>query len=89
MPEKLTAEARRSALAEPAGWSEVNGRDAICKIFGFKNFGQTFGFMPRVCDDDGKDGPSPGVVQHLHYRRTLSSHAPLPLTGEGPCRADN
>ena len=45
---KLTAEARKSALARLSGWSEVPGRDAITKKFVFKDFNQAFSFMTRA-----------------------------------------
>lgn len=48
MAERLTAEARAQALAELAGWSDVDGREAIAKTFQFKTFNQAFGFMTRV-----------------------------------------
>jgi len=48
MTQKLTAEARKAALARLAGWSEVTGRDAIAKKFTFKDFNQAFGFMTRA-----------------------------------------
>ena len=48
MAQKLTAEARKSALAKLSGWSEVAGRDAIARKFTFKNFNQAFGFMTRA-----------------------------------------
>ena len=48
MAEKLTADARKAALARLAGWSEVAGRDAISKTFTFKDFNQAFGFMTRA-----------------------------------------
>jgi 4a-hydroxytetrahydrobiopterin dehydratase len=48
MAEKLTGDARRTALAKLAGWSEVEGRDAIAKTFTFKDFNAAFGFMTRV-----------------------------------------
>ena len=48
MAEKLSADARRAALARLAGWSEVAGRDAISKTFTFKDFNEAFGFMTRV-----------------------------------------
>lgn len=48
MVEKLSAEARREALAALAGWKPVEGRDAIEKSFKFKNFSQAWGFMGRV-----------------------------------------
>ena len=48
MADKLTDEARRAALAKLAGWSEVEGRDAISKTFVFADFNAAFGFMTRV-----------------------------------------
>lgn len=48
MTQKLTAEARKSALARLAGWSEVSGRDAITRKFTFKDFNEAFGFMTRA-----------------------------------------
>jgi len=48
MIEKLSPEARRAALAELPGWTEVQGRDAIQKSFKFKSFSQAWGFMNRV-----------------------------------------
>jgi 4a-hydroxytetrahydrobiopterin dehydratase len=48
MPERLSAEARKSALQGLAGWSDVAGRDAIAKTFTFKDFNEAFGFMSRA-----------------------------------------
>lgn len=48
MEQKLTAEARKSALARLSGWSEVAGRDAITRKFVFKDFNEAFGFMTRA-----------------------------------------
>jgi len=48
MADKLTAEARKTALAKLDGWSEVAGRDAIMKKFVFKDFSEAFGFMTRA-----------------------------------------
>lgn len=48
MAQKLTGDARKSALARLNGWSEVPGRDAITKQFVFKDFSQAFGFMARA-----------------------------------------
>jgi 4a-hydroxytetrahydrobiopterin dehydratase len=48
MTERLTAEARRTALADLPGWSEVAGRDAIARTFIFADFNEAFGFMARV-----------------------------------------
>jgi 4a-hydroxytetrahydrobiopterin dehydratase len=48
MAQKLTADARKAALAKLPGWTEVSGRDAIAKTFVFKDFNQAFGFMTRA-----------------------------------------
>jgi len=48
MAEKLTPEARESALARLPDWKLVEGRDAICRQFTFANFNAAFGFMSRV-----------------------------------------
>jgi 4a-hydroxytetrahydrobiopterin dehydratase len=48
MVERLSAEARRAALAKLEGWSEVSGRDAIRRTFTFRDFNEAFGFMTRA-----------------------------------------
>ena len=48
MVERLSAEARKSALAELSGWSETSGREAIARTFTFKDFNEAFGFMSRA-----------------------------------------
>jgi 4a-hydroxytetrahydrobiopterin dehydratase len=48
MAEKLSGEARKSALARLKGWREVAGRDAIARTFVFKDFNEAFGFMARA-----------------------------------------
>src|SRR5512141_2570426 len=48
MAQKLTSEARKSALGKLSGWSEVTGRDAISRKFVFKDFNEAFGFMARA-----------------------------------------
>lgn len=48
MAERLSTEARRAALAELSGWSEVSGREAITRTFSFKDFNEAFGFMARA-----------------------------------------
>lgn len=50
MTEKLSTEERAEALAplHAAGWQAVEGRDAICKTFEFKNFVAAFGWMTQV-----------------------------------------
>ena len=48
MAELLSAEARKSALAELPGWLETAGREAIGRTFTFKDFNEAFGFMVRA-----------------------------------------
>ena len=48
MAERLSAEARKSALKGLSGWSEVPGREAITRTFIFKDFNEAFGFMTRA-----------------------------------------
>jgi 4a-hydroxytetrahydrobiopterin dehydratase len=48
MATKLSAEARRTALATLAGWQDASNRDAITKTFVFADFSAAFGFMARV-----------------------------------------
>jgi 4a-hydroxytetrahydrobiopterin dehydratase len=48
MAQKLSGEARKSALGKLAGWSEVAGRDAISRKFTFRDFNEAFGFMARA-----------------------------------------
>jgi 4a-hydroxytetrahydrobiopterin dehydratase len=48
MAERLSAEARKSALKELNGWSEKSDREALVKTFTFKDFNEAFGFMSRV-----------------------------------------
>lgn len=48
MSDKLTGEARRLALRDLHGWSEVEDRDAIRKTFHFANFSEAFAFMTRI-----------------------------------------
>ena len=48
MVDKLSAQARRDALAELTDWGQVEDRDAIEKSFKFKSFSEAWGFMNRV-----------------------------------------
>src|ERR1700730_4518014 len=48
MAERLSAEARKSALKGLSGWSDVPGREAIARTFIFKDFSEAFGFMSRA-----------------------------------------
>src|SRR6195256_6838340 len=48
MAQKLSAEARKSALARLPGWSAAKDREAITKRFVFQDFNAAFGFMTRA-----------------------------------------
>jgi 4a-hydroxytetrahydrobiopterin dehydratase len=48
MAERLSAEARKSALKELSGWTDMAGREAIARTFTFKDFNEAFGFMSRA-----------------------------------------
>jgi len=50
MTEKLEGAARAEALAPllASGWALVEGRDALCKSFVFKDFTQAFGWMTQA-----------------------------------------
>jgi 4a-hydroxytetrahydrobiopterin dehydratase len=48
MAERLSAEARKSALQGLPGWTETPGREAIVRNFTFKDFNEAFGFMCRA-----------------------------------------
>jgi 4a-hydroxytetrahydrobiopterin dehydratase len=48
MAERLSAEARKSALQGLPGWTETPGREAIARTFVFKDFNEAFGFMSRA-----------------------------------------
>lgn len=48
MADKLTGEARKSALAKIPSWTELMERDAIFKKFTFRDFSEAFGFMVRA-----------------------------------------
>src|SRR6202042_1829777 len=48
MAERLSAEARKSALKGLPGWADTPGREAIARTFTFKDFNEAFGFMSRA-----------------------------------------
>jgi len=48
MVERLAAAERHKALQGLPGWREVDGREAIARIFTFKDFNEAFGFMTRA-----------------------------------------
>jgi 4a-hydroxytetrahydrobiopterin dehydratase len=75
MAQKLTGEARKSALAKLAGWSEAAGRDAITRKFVFKDFNEAFGFMARAALIAEKMDLHPeGFNVYKTVEVTLSTH---------------
>ncbi len=82
MANLLEAEERRRALAELSDWRMVEGRDAICKRFTFRNFNEAFGFMSRVAMMAEKMDHHPewsNVYKTVDV--TLSTHSAGGLTG--------
>jgi len=74
---RLTGEDRDTKLAalKSAGWTMVEGRDAIYKEFMFKNFNEAFGVMTRVALKADKMDHHPewfNVYNKLQV--TLSTH---------------
>ncbi len=65
MVERLSAEARKSALKGLPGWTEVPGREAIARTFTFKDFNEAFGFMSRAALVAEKRDHHPGMAQRL------------------------
>ncbi|MBI1330123.1 MAG: 4a-hydroxytetrahydrobiopterin dehydratase [Alphaproteobacteria bacterium] len=45
---KLDPATRAAAMKELPQWQDIEGRDAIRRVFTFKDFNQAFGFMARV-----------------------------------------
>ena len=82
MVEKLSGEARRSALAELDGWQEADGRDAISKTFRFKTFNEAFAFMTRVALMAEKMDHHPEWFNvYNRVEVTLTTHEAGGLTG--------
>ena len=48
MVERLAGAARHAALGKLHGWSEVDDRDAIRKVYHFSDFSEAWGFLSRV-----------------------------------------
>ncbi|GLS17678.1 putative pterin-4-alpha-carbinolamine dehydratase [Labrys miyagiensis] len=45
---RLTENERHTALVELSGWALTPGREAIRRVFTFRNFNEAFGFMTRA-----------------------------------------
>ena len=83
MAEKLSGEARKSALVRLKGWREVAGRDAITGKFVFKDFNEAFGFMARAALVAEKLDHHPewsNVYKAVDASSTCSLLLPLPGT---------
>ncbi len=74
MAERLSAEARKSALTGLSGWTETSGREAIARTFIFKDFNEAFGFMSRAALVAEKKRSSPGMAQRLQDGGGGSGH---------------
>jgi len=77
----LSSEARAPLLAELAGWTPTEGRDAIFKSFRFADFNAAFGFMTRVAIQADKADHHPewfNVYNRVDI--TLSTHDANGLT---------
>ena len=48
MVERLVGAARKAAIKELHGWSEVEDRDSIRKVYHFGTFVEAWGFMSQV-----------------------------------------
>ena len=77
MTDRLTGAARSDALAPllAAGWTEVEGRDAIARSYTFSNFIEAFGFMSRAALVAEKMGHHPEWFNvYKTVEVTLSTH---------------
>ena len=82
MTAKLDGQQRHEALAQLAGWSLVEGRDAIRKTFTFKDFSAAFGFMARCALVAEKLDHHPEWLNvYNRVEVTLSTHDAGGLTG--------
>jgi 4a-hydroxytetrahydrobiopterin dehydratase len=75
MAQKLSAEARKTALAKIGGWSDVKDRDAITRKFTFKDFREAFAFMTAVAEIAEKMNHHPEWLNiYKTVEVTLSTH---------------
>lgn len=82
MAKKLTDSERQAAMQELAGWTAVDGRDAITRSFRFADFNAAFGFMSRVAMMAEKLDHHPEWFNvYNRVEVTLSTHDAGGLTG--------
>ena len=77
MTEKLSAEDRSKLLTGlyDMGWRMVDGRDAVTKLYSFRNFVEAFGWMTRVALAAEKLGHHPEWTNvYKTVTVTLSTH---------------
>lgn len=77
MTEKLSAEDRSKLLTGlyDMGWRMVDGRDAVTKVYSFRNFVEAFGWMTRVALAAEKLGHHPEWTNvYKTVTVTLSTH---------------
>lgn len=48
MADKISGEDLEAALADLSGWAKAEERDAIARVFEFKDFNAAFAFMTRA-----------------------------------------
>ncbi len=82
MTKKLTDSERQAAMQELAGWTALEGRDAITRSFSFADFNAAFGFMSRVAMMAEKLDHHPEWFNvYNRVEVTLSTHDAGGLTG--------
>lgn len=84
MTNLLSVEARNSRLPalSDSGWQAVEGRDAIRKIWKFKDFSQAWGFMSRVAMAAERANHHPEWSNRYNIVDvTLTTHSAQGLTG--------
>ncbi len=82
MAKPLRAAARKAALAKLPGWKECADRDAITRVFAFKDFGGAFGWMTQVALAAEKLDHHPEWLNvYNRVTVTLSTHDAGGLTG--------
>ena len=77
MTEKLSAGERSKRLTGlyDMGWRMVDGRDAVTKVYSFRNFVEAFGWMTRVALAAEKLGHHPEWTNvYKTVTVTLSTH---------------
>lgn len=81
MVETLTPEARARFFGEHPAWKPVDGRDAMSRVFQFRDFNEAFAFMTRVAMAAEKADHHPEWFNvYNRVEITLSTHDANGLT---------